>query len=172
MPRERVPMRKIRDVLHYRHTTSLSLEAIARALGLSKGVVSKYLAAVTRAGLSLPEALAMDDACLAQRLKPPASPRNSQFQEPDCAHIHNELKRDSMTLMLLWEEYCQKAGDTRALQYTAFCGRYRQWIGTLKRSMRQVHRAGEKLFADFAGQTLPIIDQDTGEISQAQIFVA
>jgi len=165
-------MRKIRDVLHYRHTTSLSLEAIARALGLSKGVVSKYLAAVTRAGLSLPEALAMDDACLAQRLKPPASPRTSQFQEPDCAHIHNELKRDSMTLMLLWEEYCQKAGDTRALQYTAFCGRYRQWIGTLKRSMRQAHRAGEKLFADFAGQTLPIIDQDTGEISQAQIFVA
>ena len=75
-----------------------------------------------------------------------------------------------MTLQLLWEEY--QRGNEQAYKYTSFCVKYRAWAQSLKRSMRQVHIAGERLFVDYAGQTVPIIDAATGEISRAQIFVA
>jgi transposase len=166
-------MRKIRDVLHYRQTTDLSLQAIGRALGLSKGVVAKYLGAISKAGLDLTQALALSDTELERLVYRDAPKRESNFVQPDCAQIHQELKlkRKGVTLQLLWEEYCQEAGEL-ALKYTAFCNRYRAWSVHLKLSMRQVHRAGEKLFADYSSATMPLIDRATGEITQAQIFVA
>ena len=93
------------------------------------------------------------------------------YAEPDHAHTHQELKKKGVTLLLLWEEYQETVGE-RAYQYTAFCIHYRAWAATLKISMRQVHRAGEKLFADYAGPTVQIIDASTGEITSASIFVA
>lgn len=165
-------MRKIRDVLRYRHTTDLSLDGIASALKISKGVVAKYLKLAGLAGLSWPLPDDLDDKELERRLyhRPPVV-RASSHVEPDYAQVHQELKKKGVTLTLLWEEY---RADTHAgaYQYTAFCTRYRAWAGTLKRSMRQIHRAGEKLFADYAGPTVPLIDADTGEIRPAQIFVA
>ena len=171
MPKERLSMRKIRDVLRYRHSTGLSLEAIARALNLSKGVVAKYLRLATLAGLGWPLPEDLDDTLLEKRLYQQPSARVATFAEPDYAQIHQELKRKGVTLILLWEEYQASQGD-RAFQYTAFCTHYNAWAGKLKRSMRQTHRAGEKLFADYAGPTMPIIDPDSGEIGQASIFVA
>ena len=164
-------MRKIRDVLRYRHSTDLSLEAIARALNISKGVVAKYLKLATAVGLGwlLPDDL--DDGALERRLYQQPAARTSAFTEPDYANVHQALKRKGVTLILLWEEYRAAAGDA-AYQYTAFCTRYRTWAGKLKRSMRQIHRGGEKLFADYAGPTMPIIDADTGDIRPASIFVA
>ncbi len=164
-------MRKIRDVLRYRHSTDLSLEAIARALNISKGVVSKYLRLASAAGLGWPLPDDLDDTALEKRLYQQPTARAPTFTEPDYALVHQELKRKGVTLILLWEEYQQAVVDT-AYQYTAFCTRYRTWAGKLKRSMRQIHRAGEKLFADYAGPTMPIIDADTGEIRPASIFVA
>ncbi|AGX86199.1 IS21 family transposase [Candidatus Symbiobacter mobilis] len=171
MPQERLSMRKIRDVLRYRNDTDLSLEAIARALRLSKGVVSKYLKLAENAGLKWPLPDDLDDGALEHRLYRQLAARESAFVEPDHALIHQELKKKGVTLTLLWEEYKQEAGET-AYQYTAFCTRYRAWAGSLKRSMRQIHRAGEKLFADFAGPTVAIFDADTGESRVASIFVA
>jgi transposase len=191
-------MRKIRDVLRYRHTTDLSLEAISRALDLSKGVVAKYvkLAAAANLGWPLPEAFA-DDQALERALYPNCASTNAnaaanhnelpnrgelrpnaKFVEPDYAALHQELKRKGVTLTLLWQEYCQTVGSTTdaatpaPYRYTAFCTRYRDWANTLKRSMRQIHRAGEKLFIDYAGPTVPITDAATGEVRQASIFVA
>lgn len=164
-------MRKIRDVLRYRHSTDLSLEAIARALNLSKGVVAKYLKLATAVGLGWPLPDDLDDAALERRLYQQSAARTSAFTEPDYANVHQELKRKGVTLILLWEEYRAATGDA-AYQYTAFCTRYRCWAGKLKRSMRQIHRGGEKLFADYAGPMMPIIDADTGEIRPASIFVA
>lgn len=165
-------MRKIRDVLRYRHTTGLSLDGIAGALKISKGVVTKYLKLAGEAGISWPVPDDLDDRGLEQRLyhRPPVV-RVSSHVEPDYARVHQELKRKGVTLTLLWEEY-RADTSAKAYQYTAFCTRYRTWAGTLKRSMRQIHRAGEKLFADYAGPTVPLIDADTGEIRPAQIFVA
>ena len=164
-------MRKIRDVLRYRHSTDLSLGAIARALNISKGVVAKYLKLAGEAKLGWPLPDDLDDAALEKRLFQLPAARAPTFTEPDYAQVHQELKRKGVTLILLWEEYRQDVGDT-AYQYTAFCTRYRVWTGKLKRSMRQTHRAGEKLFADYAGPTVPIIDAATGEIRPASIFVA
>ncbi len=164
-------MRKIRDVLRYRHSTGLSLEAIARALNISKGVVAKYLRLAADAGLGWPLPEDLDDTALERRLYQQLSARAPTFAEANYAEVHQELKRKGVTLILLWEEYRQAVGET-AYQYTAFCNRYRAWAGKLKRSMRQVHRAGEKLFADYAGPTVPIIDAHTGEIRPASIFVA
>lgn len=165
-------MRKIRDVLRYRHTTDLSLDAIAGALRVSKGVVAKYLRLAAGAGLTWPLPDDLDDRALERRLYPrPPVVRASAQVEPDYARVHQELKKKGVTLTLLWQEYRAEAG-AEAYQYTAFCTRYRAWAGTLKRSMRQVHRAGEKLFADYAGPTVPVIDASTGEVGRAQIFVA
>ena len=164
-------MRKIRDVLRYRHSTGLSLEAISRALSISKGVVAKYLRLATDAGLGWPLPEDLDDAALEKRLYQQPSARISAFAEPDYAQVHQELKRKGVTLTLLWEEYRHEVGDI-AYQYTAFCTRYRAWVGKLKCSMRQTHRGGEKLFADYAGPSVPIIDAETGEIRPASIFVA
>lgn len=164
-------MRKIRDVLRYRHSTDLNLEAIARALNISKGVVAKYLRLAADAGLGWPLPDDLDDGALERRLYRQPTARAAAFIEPDYAHVHQELKRKGVTLILLWEEYRASANDA-AYQYTAFCTRYRAWAGKLKRSMRQTHRGGEKLFADYAGPTIPIIDAATGEIRPASIFVA
>ena len=164
-------MRKIRDVLRYRHSTGLSLEAIARALNLSKGVVAKYLRLASACGLTWPLPDTLDDSELEKRLYRQVTAREPTFAEPDYALVHQELKKKGVTLTLLWEEYRQAVGE-RGYQYTAFCTRYRDWTGKLKRSMRQIHRAGEKLFADYAGPTVPIVDAHTGEIRPASIFVA
>lgn len=164
-------MRKIRDVLRYRHSTDLSLDAIARALNISKGVVAKYLKLAADAGLGWPLPDDLDDGALERRLYSQPAARASAFVEPDYALVHQELKRKGVTLTLLWEEYRATVGDA-AFQYTAFCTRHKTWAGKLRRSMRQTHRAGEKLFADYAGPTMPVIDADTGEIRPASIFVA
>ena len=164
-------MRKIRDVLRYRHSAGLSLEAIARALKISKGVVAKYLRLAMAAGLSWPIPDALDDAALEKLLYRQGAAREPTFAEADYALVHQELKKKGVTLTLLWEEYRQAVGE-RGYQYTAFCTRFRDWAGKLKRSMRQIHRAGEKLFADYAGPTVPIVDASTGEICPASIFVA
>jgi len=164
-------MRKIRDVLRYRHNAGLSLEAIARALKISKGVVAKYLRLAGAAGLTWPIPEELDDADLEKLLYRQAVAREPTFAEPDYAQVHQELKKKGVTLTLLWEEYLQVVGD-RGYQYTAFCTRYRDWAGKLKCSMRQIHRAGEKLFCDYAGPTVPIVDAHTGEIAPASVFVA
>ena len=89
---------------------------------------------------------------------------------PDCAHIHRELKRDGVTLQLLWEEYAQVHPD--GYRYTQFCGIYRQWARRLRPSMRQVHRAGEKTFIDFSGKRPALVDRRTGELRRVELFVA
>lgn len=85
--------------------------------------------------------------------------------------MHQELKKKGVTLQLLWEEYRSRHPE-HAYRYAQFCVHYRAYRDSLARSLRQIHRAGEKLFVDYAGQTVPIIDGDSGEIHPAQIFVA
>ena len=89
---------------------------------------------------------------------------------PDWAQVHTERRRPGVTLALLWEEY--KAEHPQGLQYSQFCERYRVWRGRIDVVMRQTHRAGEKLFVDYAGQCVAVVDPITGELRNAQIFVA
>ena len=159
-------MRKIKDVLRLKFDAKLSHEQISGSLGISKGVVAKYVGMAVAAGLTWSEVQACDETALERRLLVvPQRPR-AQVQ-PDYGRIHHELRRKGMTLMLLWEEYQADHADSQTYRYSQFCDNYRQFAKRLKRSMRQIHRAGEKLFIDFAGPTLALIDG-----RRAHIFVA
>jgi transposase len=163
-------MRRIREVLRLHLQADLSYTEVGRALKISKSVVGKYVSLARAAGIDWPGAQGLDDTALEARLYRPALPRASHQLAPDFALVHQELKRAGVTLMLLWEEYAR--GNPRAYKYTSFCVKYREFAQRQQRSMRQVHIAGEKLFVDYAGSTVPIVDADSGSISQAQIFVA
>jgi len=172
MPNERLSMRHIREALRLHYSVGMSQRTVARSLGLAQGTVSKYLNRSRRAGLSWPLPPELDDDVrLENRLYPPPPDLPSeQRPQPDWAVVHNDLHRPGVTLMLLWEEYCDTTAN--AFGYSWFCERYKEWAGRLKPTLRQVHVAGEKLFVDYSGHTMEVIDRHSGEIRTAQIFVA
>jgi transposase len=163
-------MRRIRETLRLHLQAGLSYSEIGGALKISKSVVGKYVLLARVAGVDCEVADTLSDDELEARLYRPPVPRSSHQLAPDFAVVHQELKRANVTLRLLWEEYA--TGNPLAYKYTSFCIKYRAFAATQARSMRQVHIAGEKLFVDYAGGTVPIVDASTGEITQAQIFVA
>jgi transposase len=171
MPANRKTMRKIKEVLRLKFEADLSHERIAAATGVSKGAVSKYVQRAREVELGWPLPVAMDDAKLEALLFPRAAPLMTRHAEPDFAHLHQELKRKGVTLQLLWEEYAV-AHPGHAYRYSQFCLLFKRFQGSLKRSMRQVHRAGDKLFIDYSGATASVINGITGEIRRAEIFVA
>lgn len=172
MPTPRVLMSKIRQTLQLLAGDSgLSLRQVAAALGIGKTTVSEIALYARDAGVDWPLASTLSDDELQARLYPPPRPRTSRRCEPDYPALHQELKRPGVTLQLLWEEYRAGAGQ-QAYRYSAFCEKYRAWAARLKRSMRQIHPGGERLFVDYAGQTMPVVDAQSGEIRAAQIFVA
>src|SRR3989440_5981933 len=172
MPNERVSMSKLKQLIGLQ-ASNLSVRALARALGLSVGAVSKYLRAVRGCGIGAAEAESLSESELEQRVFGPAPPgKPGALVPPDCAWIHTELKRHRhVTLQLLWEEYRERYG-AEAYRRSAFCQIYRRWEKRLKRSMRQRHFAGEKLFIDYAGRTVPIYGAHGEEAFQAQLFVS
>jgi transposase len=166
-------MRKIKECLRLKFDGALSHEPIGRALGLSKGVVTKYLQRARQAGLDWTTAAALDEAAIKARLSPASVPPLSSHRVlPDWAVVHRELRRKGVTWQLLWEEYGAAHAGAATYRYTQFCHLYQGYAASLKRSMRQTHRAGEKLFIDYAGPTVPVIDRSTGEVRPAHIFVA
>ncbi len=170
MPTERLSMRHIREVLRLHHSVGMSQRAVARSLGLAQGTVSKYLNRIRRAELTWPLPPELDDDVrLENRLYPPPSDLPSDERpQPDWAVVHRELRRPSVTLMLLWEEYCDTTSD--GFSYSWFCEHYKEWAGRLKLTLRQVHVAGEKLFVDYSGHTMEVVDGLSGEVLSTQIF--
>ena len=168
-----ITMRKIKEVLRLRLACGLSFSEIARALQLSKGVAAKYVDLAHQRNLGWAAIESLNEAQLASHLLPrnTAPQRGSQYVLPNFALIHQELKNKCMTLQLLWHEYVAST-DGKTYSYSAFCEHYSRFTKTLKLSMKQAHKAGEKCFVDYAGPTVPIIDALTGEITKAQIFVA
>jgi transposase len=164
-------MSKLRHTLQLLHGGALSTRQIGAALGISKSTVSEIASYARVAGVDWALAQSLNDEELQARLYKPAVARESRHLEPDHAHIHRELCRPGVTLQLLWEEY-QQQHSGQAYKYSAFCEKYKAWARRLQRSMRQTHTGGDKLFVDYAGQTVPVVDADTGEIRPAQVFVA
>lgn len=159
-------MRQIKDVLRLKLHSQHSHQRIAEMLDLSKGVVTKYVKLASAAGLYWPQIQDMDETALHHRLM--AAPvRTSSFVTPDYAKLHLELACKGMTLMLLWQERSEQHADQAVHSYSRFCENHRRFTKKLKRSMRQVHRAGEKLFIDYAGPTVALTDG-----SRAHIFVS
>lgn len=163
-------MRKIAECLRLHFECGRTLREIAEAIGASPTTVSAYLRRAARAGIGYPLPAGLDEAAVQAQLFPPAAPSRVARPEPDWPSIHRELGKKHVTLDLLWQEY--KAEHPEGLRYSAFCQHYRDWVGRLSVSMRQTHRPGEKLFVDYAGTTLAVIDPASGEIRSVQLFVA
>lgn len=159
-------MRKIREILRLHHEQGLRPRAIAAAVGAALSTVQECLKRAD--GLPWPLPPELDEAALEARLYPPPAPARD-YPVPDFAALHAELARPGVTRMLLWQEY--KAAHPEGLQYTAFCNQYRRWRSTQEPVLRQVHAPGDKLFVDYAGQTVPIVDRRTGEERPAQVFI-
>jgi transposase len=166
-------MRQVREVLRLKFVGGVPTREIARRIGVAASTVRTTIRRFQAAGLSWPLPEELTDAVLEARLFPDAGTKQGHRRqvEPDWASIHRELKRKHVTLSILWDEYIVR--DPEGYRYSRFCELYRIWAGKLSVTMRQTHVGGDKLFVDYAGDTVPvIIDRLTGELRQAQIFVA
>jgi transposase len=164
-------MRKIRDVLRLTHALGMSRRLVGEATGIGKTAVGEYVRRAAVAGLGWPIPDEIDDAELERRLFPPPDAASSTSRiEPDWSYNHSELKRRGVTLALLWQEY--RAEHAQGYAYSWFCERYSDWRNCISPTMRQTHLAGEKLFVDWAGDTMPVFDPTTGEEYCAHIFIA
>jgi transposase len=170
MPGARLPMRKVRDVLRL-SAAGMSKRMIAASLGVSATAARDCIGRAQRAGLGCPLPEGLTDEALEVRLyPPPAMAARDRRPQPDWAAVHRELRRPGVTLQLLWEEH--RAAHPDGYGYSRFCELYRAWEARLSPTMRQSHVAGERMFVDYAGTTLEVIDSSTGEAKTVQLFVA
>ena len=170
MPQASLSMQKIEEILRLKFELKLSHRAIARSCGVSISTVSEYVTHARAAGLSWPLPDGLTPEQLQALLFPDKGSSGRAIPQPDWRDVHKELKRKGVTLSLLWVEY--RRDHPEGYGYSQFCHRFREWKKLLNPPMRQKHKAGEKLFVDYAGQTVPVVDPETGEIQEAQIFVA
>src|SRR5450631_771186 len=173
MPAERVPMRRAREIIRLKFSARMATSEIARRLGLAPSTVRETLSRLASAGLSWPLREGVSDAELEAALY--ANRRSKRghrlHAEPDWPAAHRELKRKHVTLQIVWDEYI--AAQPGGYSYSRFCELYRGFEKKLSPTMRQTHGAGERLFVDYAGDGVPVvIDRHTGELREAQIFVA
>ena len=166
-------MRKLKEVLRLRYELGLGQRQIARSCSIGRRTIYEYLKRAQAAGVTWPLPEAWDDRQLEEALFGPAPRRvyESRKPAPDFARLHEELQRHShLRLQLAWEEYRQTHSDGYA--YSRFCELYQQWRQQLDVVLRQEHKAGEKLFVDYAGDTIPLYDPQGGPEREASLFVA
>jgi transposase len=161
-------MRKTREILRQKWALGRSHREVARSLSVSVGTVAACLARARQAGLCWAEVEALRELELEARLY--GEPEAGKRPLPDFADIHRELHRAEVTLQLLHIEYLGQHSD--GYGYTQFCRYYKRWLKRQQRSMRQIHRAGEKLFVDYSGKKPHIVDPKTGEVQEVELFVA
>ena len=169
MAQARLPVRKIREVLRLKYELGLSDRKIAAAVGSARSTVQECLQRCRQAGISWPLAVGLDELELHDQLYRREVPL-LRVPQVNFAHLHTELSRPGVTRLLLWQEY--KAQHPDGWQYSAFCDQYRRWLSTQELVLRHNHTPGEKLFVDYAGQTVGITDRHNGQVRQGQIFVA
>ncbi len=172
MTQERLSVRTIREILRLKYENKLSNRAIARACRVSNSTVGEYLARAERAGVKWPLAEPWSENELYAKLFPEEekSEAISTRPVPNWDEVHRELSRHGVTLMLLWQEYRAKHPD--GYGRTQFFEHYHAWNQVHTTSMRLPHKGGEEMEVDYAGMTLPITDPESGEVTQAQVFVA
>jgi transposase len=169
MTQERLPVRKIREVIRLHHAAGLSNRAIARVCKVSNSTVGEYLKRAELAGVGwpLPEGL-LEDALYQQLF--PEKAEKSERPVPDWEDVYRELSKRGVTLRLLWREYREKYPNGYGL--TQFLGQYKTWSKSQTNTMHLPHKGGDEIEVDYAGMTVPIANPETGEITRAQVFVA
>ena len=164
-------MRRIRELVRLHFGAGASARSIARELGVSRSTVKDYLARAAAAQLTWPLPEGLTDAVLEERLFAAggAKPGMRRRIEPDWSALVREMKRPGVNLTVLWEEY--GAAHPGGYGYSRFCELYREFERRLSPTMRQHHIAGDKVFVDYSGKTVPIVDRTTGEVRPAQLFI-
>ena len=168
MAAKRLSMRKLKEVLRLA-ALGRSDRTITRSLDIGRSTVRRYRTRADEVGLGWAVVCELAESELTARLFPAPEAGGGPRPLPDWTQVRQELSRKGVTLDLLWLEY--KAVHSDGYQYSRFCDLYRQWRGTLDLVLRHEHLGGEKLFVDYAGHTVPVVDADTGEVREAQIFV-
>lgn len=173
MSAKTISMQKLKEILRLKYSAKLSHRQIAKSLSISPSVVSTYTNRAAQLGIhSWPLEEKWDDLALNRAfLNTKTVLKKDSMPVPDWSQIKQALTNKIMTLQLLWEEY-KAANPSQHYSYNHYCRLYKKWLGTQKLSMRQSHKAGEKLFVDYCGKTIEICDPKTGEIRIAQVFVA
>lgn len=171
--KRRLAMRKIKEILRLKFGCELSNRGIGRSCSISHSTVAEYMSRFEQAGLSWPLPPEMDEESLERKLFPLDSlvgvNGSVSGKEPDWKLVHEELKKKGVTLLLLWKEYL--ADNPKGYKYSQFCHLYKKWKKKLQVSMRQTHRAGEKMFVDYCGNTVEIKNRSGETVSNAEIFV-
>jgi len=164
-------MRKIKEILRLKYEAKLSNRKIARALNISHSVVNAYIKEFNQTDKIYKEILSLSDREILALLKATRT-TTSRYPLPDFANIHKELRVPFVTLTLLHEEYIESCPNKEGYGFTWFCNHYRAYAKKINPSMRLVHKAGEKIFIDFSGKTVDIINPKDGTIIKAQLFIA
>lgn len=172
MSRKVISMRYIREILRLKHDCKFSNRTIAKTIGMARSTIADCLKRTKYANIDWPLPEELDDDDLQKRLYPLKQMLEAKIRNEglDMEKIHQELKRKGMTLYLLWDEYKQR--NPAGYGYSHYCNSYRAWAREKKVWMAQIHKAGEKMFVDYAGMTMPITNPKNGLIHKAQIFVA
>jgi transposase len=173
---EPISMRKVREVLRLRFECCRQVREIAASCRISPATVGLYLKRALNAGLDWEHAAMLSDAEVEARLfRYERHSVGGHHTVIDFEWVHRELRRKYVTLQLLWTEYQesarQHADGTEPYQYSQFCDLYRKWRKKLSVVLRQVHRAGEKAFIDYSGRKPQVIDAETGEVHDVELFV-
>jgi transposase len=169
---ERLSMRKIREVLRLKFEQGRGHREIAASCGIGVATVSEYLRRARDSGVGWQQAQQRSDAELEAQLFPKAQYGAVVERAPiDFDWVHRELRRTGVTLQLLWSEYVQGVQGKEPYQYSQFCALYTAWRSRLDLVMRQVHRAGEKAFIDYSGKRATLIDAETGQAREVELYV-
>jgi len=163
-------MRKTKEILRLYYGLNLSKRQVARSCNIAASTVREHIRRAEASGIKWPLPDGMDDAQLSDRLFPEKPALSTLLPLPSMEYLHQELRIKGVTRQLLWLEYKEQYPD--GYEYSQFCEHYRQWTKHLDITLRQEYKAGEKMFVDFAGKTIGIVNPSTGEVTQAQIFVA
>ena len=171
MGRERLPMRQTKEILRQKLLLHRSHREVAASLRVSIGTITSTLARTEQVGLQgWADVERLSEQALEERLYPVGERTIRERRAPGWAYIHTERKRPGVTLALLHAEYLEQAPE--GYRYSQFCEIYRHWRKHQRLSMRQVHRAGEKTFVDFAGDHPHLVDRKSGEQIEVELFVS
>lgn len=171
MAQERLTMKKIREILRLKYEAGLSDRAIAGACKVSNSTVGEYLRRAEAAGVVWPISEVEGEELYKKLFPEGAQPTEKSYPVPDWEEVRKELRQKGVTLRLLWIEYKEKYPD--GYQYSRYCEYYQRWKKSRgEPSMRHEHVGGEQMQVDYAGVKIPIVNRETGEISQMSVFVA
>ncbi|MFW6225045.1 MAG: IS21 family transposase [Bacteroidota bacterium] len=172
MANNKITMRKVRELLRLKFEQNFSNRQAAKAVGIGKTAASEYITGFIKSGLALEQVLSLSDSNFLAALNIHHRQDNQRYKElfKLFPYIEKELKRTGVTLRILWQEY--REGHPNGYGYSQYCHHFYQWRKAQKVSMHIDHKAGDKLYVDFAGKKLSVIDPKTGEITEHEVFVA